>query len=64
MKAGKASTVPLAIDFKKFRAFSKFSKLKTLSVAFIASQIPEKQIHELGLLFKQIDANCDGYITV
>jgi calcium-dependent protein kinase len=64
MKSGKASTVPLQLDFKKLKEFSKFSKLKTLSVSFIASQIPEKQIHELGLLFKQIDANCDGYITV
>mgnify|MGYP002344438131 CR=1 FL=1 len=72
MKAGKANTTRLAIDFKKLRAFSKFSKvfffiviqLKTLSVTFIASQIPEKQIHDLGLLFKQIDTNCDGYITV
>jgi hypothetical protein len=47
MKIGKASTTPLPIDFKKLRAFSKFSKvffcikkLKTLSVTFIASQIP------------------------
>lgn len=33
-------------------------------MTFIASQIPEKQIHDLGILFKQIDSNCDGYITV
>lgn len=28
MRAGKASTKPLAIDFKKLRAFSKFSKVR------------------------------------
>ena len=39
-------------------------KLKTLSVTYIATQVPEKQIHELGMLFKQIDKNCDGFITV
>lgn len=71
MKAGKPNTNPLPIDFKKLQSFSKFSKvflslkkLKTLSVTFIASQIPEKEIHELGLVFKQIDTNSDGYITV
>ena len=71
MKAGKASTTPLPIQFKKLKAFSKFSKvslfltqLKTLSATFIASQIPEKQIHDLGLLFKQIDTSGDGFITL
>lgn len=31
MKAGKASTVPLPIDFKKLRAFSKFSKVSFIN---------------------------------
>jgi hypothetical protein len=42
----------------------KIIKLKTISVTYIATQIPEKQIHELSLLFKQIDVNSDGFITV
>ena len=30
MKAGKAKTTPLPIDFKKLRAFTKFSKVNLL----------------------------------
>lgn len=64
MKSCHFNQKPLPIDFKKLKAFSKFSKLKTISVTYIATQIPEKQIHELSLLFKQIDVNSDGFITV
>ena len=44
--------------------FGKFSKLKTLAVTYIASQLPEKDIEKLGNIFKQIDANHDGFLTV
>lgn len=30
MKAGKANTTPLPIDFKKLRAFTKFSKVNII----------------------------------
>jgi hypothetical protein len=50
--------------FQIFKGTFLISQLKTISVAYIASQVPEKQIHDLGLLFKQIDTNCDGFITI
>jgi hypothetical protein len=34
--------VPLAINFHKMAAFSKFSKLKKLTAIYIASQCAEK----------------------
>ena len=33
-------------------------------MTYIATQLPEKQIHHLGQLFEQIDTNSDGYLTV
>ena len=38
--------------------------MKTLAVSYIATQLPEKDIHQLGQLFAQIDTNSDGYLTV
>jgi serine/threonine protein kinase len=55
---------PLKIDFKKLREFSSFSKLKALAVSYIATQLPEKDIHQLGILFEQIDTNSDGYLSI
>lgn len=54
----------LQLDFKRLRNFSNFSKLKALAVTFIATQLPEKDIHSLGLLFEQIDTNSDGFLTI
>jgi hypothetical protein len=39
-------------------------KFKALAVTYIATQLPEKDIHHLGQLFEQIDTNADGYLTV
>ena len=33
-------------------------------MTYIATQLPEKKIHHLGVLFEQIDTNSDGYLTV
>ncbi len=33
-------------------------------MSYIATQLPEKDIHHLGQLFAQIDTNSDGYLTV
>ena len=33
-------------------------------MTYIATQLPEKDIHHLGILFEQIDTNSDGYLTV
>lgn len=38
--------------------------MKALAVTYIATQLPEKDIHHLGLLFEQIDTNSDGYLTI
>jgi hypothetical protein len=45
MKAGKASTTPLPIDFKKLRAFSKFSKVFN---QFMKAQNIVGDIHRLA----------------
>jgi Ca2+-binding EF-hand superfamily protein len=33
-------------------------------VSYIATQLPEKDIHQLGVLFEQIDTNSDGYLSI
>lgn len=33
-------------------------------MSYIAAQLPEKDIHQLGKLFEQIDTNSDGFLTV
>jgi Ca2+-binding EF-hand superfamily protein len=33
-------------------------------MTYIATQLPEKEIHHLGVLFEQIDTNSDGYLTI
>lgn len=33
-------------------------------ITYIASQLPEKEIHELGKVFEQVDKNNDGYLTI
>lgn len=62
---------PLKLNFKKIMGYSKYSKvtinlikLKKYAVAFIASQMPSKSIEKLGTIFKQIDTNHDGFITI
>lgn len=43
MKAGKASTAPLPIDFKKLKAFSKFSKVNLYFI--ISAKNPLSNLH-------------------
>lgn len=38
--------------------------MKTLAVTFIASQLPEKEIEKLATLFRQLDLNHDGYLSM
>jgi Ca2+-binding EF-hand superfamily protein len=33
-------------------------------LAFIATQLPAKEIEQLGELFKQVDRDNDGYLSV
>ncbi len=54
----------LLLDFTKMKNFSRCSKLKSVSLAFIAAQLPAKEIEELGELFKQINTLNNGYLSV
>ncbi len=60
----KYKTMDLVLDYKKMKKFSYFSRLKAVVLAFISSQLPCKEIEHLSLLFKQIDSNHDGYLSV
>ena len=60
MKAEEVNKVQLKLNFGKIISFTKYSKLKTFTVSFIASQMPGKEIEKLGAIFKQIDLNNDG----
>lgn len=33
-------------------------------MTYIATQLPEAEIHQLGQLFEQIDTNSDGFLTI
>jgi len=44
--------------------FANFSKMKAIAVSYIASQISEKEIEKLGSIFREMDINHDGYITI
>lgn len=50
--------------YQFFEGISFLIKLKALAITYIATQLPEKDIHHLGLLFSQIDTNSDGYLTI
>lgn len=63
MKAEEVNKVQLKLNFGKIISFTKYSKLKTFTVSFIASQMPGKEIEKLGAIFKQIDLNNDGFIS-
>jgi calcium-dependent protein kinase len=39
-------------------------QLKKLTATFIATQLSEKEVENLGNLFKQIDLNHDGEISI
>jgi len=40
------------------------NKLKKASLVYIASQLNEVEISELGKLFKSLDTNGDGVLTI
>jgi hypothetical protein len=60
----KQNSTLMKLNFSKLASFSKFSKMKTLAVSFIASQLPEKEIEKLATLFRQLDLNHDGYLSI
>lgn len=58
------SQEPLKINMGSFKTFCSYSKLKKVAVTLIATQLQEKDIIELGHLFKQIDKNGDGMLSL
>ena len=60
----KSSTEPLKLNFGLLKNFCSYSRLKKIAVTLIATQLQEKDIIELGHLFKQIDKNGDGTLSL
>lgn len=54
----------LTLNFEKLKSFNGHEKLKKVALTYIASQCSESEIKELGDLFKSIDKNSDGQLTV
>lgn len=59
-----SSKVPLKVNFSRMASFAKFSKIKKLAATYIATQLSEKEVENLGNLFRQIDLNHDGEISI
>ena len=56
--------VQLKLDFNQMKSVTKFSKLKTIVTGFLSAQLPAREIEPLAELFKSIDTNHDGFISV
>lgn len=54
----------LNLNWGSLKNFQNYNKLKKATLTFIASQLSEQEIQELGKLFKNIDKNGDGVLTV
>lgn len=62
-----AADVPpskLALNLQSLKGFSACNKLKKVALTYMASQMSEQEITELGKLFKQLDKNGDGQLSV
>ena len=46
------------------KQMTKFSKLRSVVVAFLSAQLPAREIQPLAELFKSLDTNHDGFISV
>ena len=53
----------LDLDWQTFSSFQKQSKLKKATLLYIASQLSESEIYDIGRLFKKYDSNNDGVIS-
>lgn len=54
----------LKFNVENIIKYTKKGKLEKVVLNFIASQLDEKQILELGVLFKQLDKNQDGVLSL
>ncbi|KAL4465828.1 hypothetical protein ABPG74_004065 [Tetrahymena malaccensis] len=57
-------SVNLNIDVGNLKSFTSNSKLKKVALTFIASQLSETEIIDLGKQFKQLDKNGDGVLSI
>ena len=54
----------LKLNWNTLKSFNNYDKLKKVALTYIASQLSEREITELGKLFKKIDKNGDGVLTI
>jgi len=54
----------LKLSLESLKAFNNNEKLKKVALSYIASQLSESEITDLGKLFKSLDKNGDGVLTV
>ena len=65
MKAELTNQAPkLNLNWNNLKNFQNHHKLKKVALTYIASQLSEGEITELGKLFKSLDKNGDGALTV
>lgn len=58
------NNIPLKLNVETLKNFQNHNKLKKVALTYIASQLCEQEISELGRLFKNLDKNGDGVLTV
>ena len=54
----------LKLNWNSLKNFHNYCKLKKAALTYIASQLSENEITDLGRLFKNIDKNNDGVLTI
>lgn len=54
----------LRMNWGSLKNFNNYDKLKKVALTYIASQLSENEITEMGKLFKKIDKNGDGVLTI
>ena len=54
----------LKLNWGTFKSFQGHIKFKKVALTYIASQLNESEISELGKLFKSLDKNGDGALTI
>jgi calcium-dependent protein kinase len=60
----RANRAPISVDFKTIANFSKFSKMKVLAATYLASQLAALDTQNLERVFKMLDENGDGYLSI
>ncbi|CAK88109.1 unnamed protein product (macronuclear) [Paramecium tetraurelia] len=64
MKEKNKPNKELKLNYGALKNFTGSNKLKKVALTFIASQLNEQEISHLGKLFKQLDKNGDGVLTI